>query len=156
MDKRAMRGGDWKTVGSLDEGQVEAVTLTPEAALDQLEDHPEEPEPVQAVVEKPDGSVEVLIEHPLRPHTGKGPDIMLGITKIVLRPMYVADIIDMDKADGDIGRIARMAARVSGLPETVMDRLHYLDYAKLHGIVGERLGNFLVASAAASARLPRR
>jgi hypothetical protein len=147
MDKATMRGGPTGPIAS-------ATVIEPEPiSLDDLQDHPPEPDP--DVMQHLDGSVTVQLKHPLRPHTGKGADIAMGLSKIVLRELYTADIIEMDKGEGDFGKVRAVVKELSQLPDSVLDRLHYLDYAKLHGIVGQKLGNFLVTSAMASSLLPK-
>lgn len=103
----------------------------------------DEPPPIELL---PDGTAVVRLTKPLMPHPGKGEDPLADLTEIRLRPMYARDMLVLDDAEGDITKVIALAKKVSGLPQVAFERLHAHDFARVHGIIQGRLGNFLGTS----------
>lgn len=143
MDKASMRGGaPIVRQGAPDSEGVEVFDVP-------AEPEPSGSDPIEVAI---DGSVTIHLSHAFRPPT-KGPDIAAGITKIVLREMTAGDMVDMDKGESDTGKLLHLAASLSGMPVTVLERLHFEDFAILHAVCNEKLGKFLRASAKVSSLL---
>ena len=141
MDKASMRGGPIVRQGAPDSESVESFEV------------PAEPEERPIVEANADGTITVHLQHPFRP-PAKGPDIAAGITKIVLREMCAGDMVEMDKGEGGNSQILHLAASLSSTPASVLERMHFEDFAVIHAIVNEKLGKFLRASAKALSFLP--
>lgn len=139
MDKASMRGGASMVHGETDAESVETVHI-----------EPEEKSPIEIAV---DGSITIHLSHPFRP-PAKGQDIAAGINKIVLREMTAGDMVEMDKGDGGNAQMMHLAASLSGMPISVLERMHFEDFALVHAVVNEKLGKFLRASAKALSLLP--
>lgn len=144
MDKASMRGGANVVSAKPDAEGVEVRTVAEEPAP--------KPEPIEVAA---DGTITVQISHPFRA-VSRGADIATGLTKIVLREMTAGDMVEMDKGEGGHAQMMHLAASLSGLPTSVLERMHYADFAIVHAVVNDKLGKFLQASANALLSLPGR
>lgn len=150
MDKSSMRGGAKLASGKIDAEGVE--TLTVDAEADESDTPEAVPEP-EIVEHGADGSITVHFQHPfLRPPL-KGKDPAEGITKIVFREMTAGDLVDMERTENDTEKLVSLAATLSGMPVSLLNRLHFEDFASVHGVLNDKLGKFLRASARVSSRL---
>lgn len=129
MSKASMRGGA-------------SVIEAPEEDI-------EEDEPIPGAVEEhEDGSVTIHLSKPLAPYTGRGEDPFFSVTpKITLREIYAGDLIALDQGEGDMAKITNLAKELSKMPASLIARLHWEDFARIHGVINTKLGKFLGTSA---------
>lgn len=145
--RKNLRGG--ATVSPPDDLDIPDFPEPPDAADGtDAADEPAEDPPVKL---EDDGTVVVRLTQPLAPHNGKGEDPLKDLTEVRLRKMFAGDLMALDKAEGAVEQIIKLAKQLSGLPELAIRRLHADDFARVHGVVHGRLGNFLGASRALSA-----
>lgn len=145
MDKSSMRGGAKLVSGTIDSEGVETISVSPE---DEGAEETPEPEPEAEAVEwHSDGSVTVYLQHAfLRPPL-KGKDAAEDITKIVFREMTAGDLVDMDRTENESEKLIALASALSSTPASLLHRLHFEDYALVHGVLNDKLGKFLRVSA---------
>lgn len=155
MDKSSMRGASG--AGSIRTeqpgGASGAIVVTAAEDAEGVETVHVEPEERSPIEMGADGSITVHLSHAFRP-PAKGQDIATGLTKIVLREMCAGDMIEMDRGEGGNAQMLHLAASLSGLPTSVLERMHFEDFALVHAIVNEKLGKFLRVSAKALSFLP--
>lgn len=100
-----------------------------------------------------DGTIVVDLLHELAPYAGKGQDMAAGITSIRIRQPRAGDFLAIEEGPM-MGQVMQLAAALSSVPKSVLSRLHWEDYAPVHGVCEALLGNFVRASAAAWRHLP--
>ena len=121
-------------------GETEPTQQEPEAPV--TEDEPEE-----WVTHNDDGSVTVRLSKPLAPYHGKGADMFVCVEEIKIRELYAGDMIAIDGDGGDMAKITALAAELSKMPTKLIERLHWEDFARVHGVINTKLGKFLGTSA---------
>lgn len=117
---------------------------SPEELPDNFPELP--PEPPPTVEDLGDGRYRIHLEHPLKPHRGKGQDPLGNLTHIELGEMYAEHMMLADTVSGETEKVVLIAAKMSGHPSIAIRRLDYRDFAKVHGIINGKLGNFLGTS----------
>ena len=143
--KASLRG----TAGEQDtapETPEETPPADPEPTAQDEEEEPEEDEPEWTEYHD-DGSITVRFSRPLAPYHGKGADPFHGTTKLTLREIYAGDMIAMDADGGDMTKITSLAKELSKVPASLIERLHWEDFARVHGVINVKLGKFLGTSA---------
>jgi len=100
-----------------------------------------------AIVLQPDGSIVVTLARPLQALQSGKDDFAAGLQTVKIREMYAGDLIAMDKAEGPQAQALHLTAALTGLPVSVIQRMHYEDAGTLSGIVASKLGKYQAASA---------
>jgi hypothetical protein len=130
VDKTSLRGAPI--------GREESVSEEPETQSEESDD--------ELVEAHEDGSVTVRLAKPLAPYHGKGADMFIGVDKVVLREIYAGDMIAMDIEGGDMAKITSLAKELSKMPTSFIERMHWEDFARVHGVINGKLGKFLGTS----------
>lgn len=98
-------------------------------------------------VDVTDDMITIHLKHPFKPLAGLKPekDPLHGIGVCKLRMPVASDMLALDQ-EGAIAQIHALAIQLSGWPKSAFDRMHYMDFAAIHGVLNNYLGKFARAS----------